>query len=334
MDLLNKHEHTPVVVAELLRYTVAQARGAGQGLRQHRASAAWGRAGAWRGPGGAALLNTHASSLRSLLQWDDGRLAAAVIGELAAVDPAEYERQQNASGEKAGVRSVAAFVRELANRLPRCAAAAGGQHVLPWSAALVAAAARQRQLGSSVTCCLLRPALCRLMANQIALLLPHLGGKAHTLRSGIVHAIGTLLHKAFDASSVVDAADAQGAQARLRSKQQLLDVLCERIRWAGAQPGRGPPARASSAGDSGPRACQQHPVRAAPQGPQLLHARGGAPDLGVPGGEPRHPAGPLEGGHLDRHGCVLPPPRGCCRPGQPARRLGGSSQLPALSQRP
>lgn len=45
--------------------------------------------------------------------------AAAVLGEIAAVDPAEYERQQNASGEKAGVRSVAAFVKEMAAQLPR-----------------------------------------------------------------------------------------------------------------------------------------------------------------------------------------------------------------------
>ena len=45
--------------------------------------------------------------------------AAAVIGEVAAVDPAEYERQQKATGEKAGVRSVAAFVEALAQRLPR-----------------------------------------------------------------------------------------------------------------------------------------------------------------------------------------------------------------------
>lgn len=44
------------------------------------------------------------------------------------------------------------------------------------------------------------PAACRLMANQIALLLPHLGGKAYSLRSAIVHAIGSLLHKAFDRS--------------------------------------------------------------------------------------------------------------------------------------
>ena len=36
------------------------------------------------------------------------------------------------------------------------------------------------------------------MANQISLLQPHLGGKAYCLRSAIVHAIGSLLHKAFD----------------------------------------------------------------------------------------------------------------------------------------
>lgn len=76
------------------------------------------------------------------------------MGELAAVDPAEYERQQGATGERAGVRSVAAFVEECAARLPRFTAA------------------------------------------QFALLLPHLGGKAWSLRCGIVHAIGYLLHKA------------------------------------------------------------------------------------------------------------------------------------------
>lgn len=143
VDALNRFEHTPPLVAELLRYSVAQ--------------------------------------------WDDGRLAAAVIGEIAAVDPSEYERQQNATGEKAGVRSVAAFVEEMASRLPR------------------------------------------LMATQIALLLPHLGGKAWTLRSGIVSSIGYLLHKAFDSASTAEAADAQRA-AHLRSKQHLLDILCERVR--------------------------------------------------------------------------------------------------------
>lgn len=36
------------------------------------------------------------------------------------------------------------------------------------------------------------------MSSQIAVLLPHLGGKAYSLRSAIVHAIGYLLHKAYD----------------------------------------------------------------------------------------------------------------------------------------
>jgi len=110
-----------------------------------------------------------------------------VLADIASVEPAEYERQQNATGEKAGVRSIAAFVEEITSRLPR------------------------------------------VMVSQIALLLPHLGGKAWTLRSAIVTSIGYLLHKAFDASAG-DAADAQGVAARLRSKQHLLDILCERVR--------------------------------------------------------------------------------------------------------
>jgi condensin complex subunit 1 len=143
VDLLNQYEHTPVVVAEILRHSVAE--------------------------------------------WDDGRLAAAVIQEISSADPAEYERQQTATGEKAGVRSIASFVDEVSNKLPK------------------------------------------LMATQIALLLPHLGGKAWSLRSGIVSALGHLLAKAFEPNS--EAKEDQGAvMARLRSKQHLLDILCERIR--------------------------------------------------------------------------------------------------------
>jgi hypothetical protein len=36
------------------------------------------------------------------------------------------------------------------------------------------------------------------MLRQLAVLLPHLGGKAYSLRSAIVHAIALLLHKALD----------------------------------------------------------------------------------------------------------------------------------------
>jgi hypothetical protein len=56
-------------------------------------------------------------------------------------------------------------------------------------------------LGDSALVCVAVFAVCmccRLMSHQIALLLPHLGGKAYSLRSAIVHAIGSLLHKAFD----------------------------------------------------------------------------------------------------------------------------------------
>ncbi len=144
VDLLNQYEHTPPVIAEMLRYSIAE--------------------------------------------WDDGRLAAAVIQDISSTDPFEYERQQNATGEKAGVRSVAAFVDELSSRLPK------------------------------------------LMASQISLLLPHLGGKAWTLRSGIITAIGHLLAKAFDTGDDANKEGQEAVIARLRTKQHLLDILCQRIR--------------------------------------------------------------------------------------------------------
>ena len=145
VELLNQFEHTPTMVAEILRYSVAE--------------------------------------------WDDGRLAAMVIQEIASTDPLEYERQQNATGEKAGVRSVATFIDEVSARLPK------------------------------------------LMATQISLLLPHLGGKAWTLRSGIIAAIGHLLAKAFDgAEDSGEKEDTEATIARLRTKQHLLDILCERTR--------------------------------------------------------------------------------------------------------
>lgn len=140
VDVLNKYEHTPAVVAETLRY--------------------------------------------SIRQFDDGRLAAAVISDIASVEPGEYERQQNATGEKAGVRSIASFVEEMSTRLPK------------------------------------------FMLGQISLLLPHLGGKAWSLRCSIVASIGHLLNKAFEG----EVGNAEAAALRLRSKQHLLDILCERIR--------------------------------------------------------------------------------------------------------
>jgi len=142
VELINVYEHTPPLVAELLRHSVTT--------------------------------------------FNDGRLVGAVVAELSAVDPAEYERQQNATGEKAGVRSVANFIEELAARCPK------------------------------------------LLAGQMALLLPHLGGRAWSLRSGIIAAIGHLIAKAF-----IDVSNESGDQQRLaalRAKQHLLDVLVERTR--------------------------------------------------------------------------------------------------------
>jgi hypothetical protein len=57
--------------------------------------------------------------------------AAAVLGEIAAVDPSEYERQQNASGEKAGVRSVATFIKRMAEQMPKWVVG-GGEGAVEW----------------------------------------------------------------------------------------------------------------------------------------------------------------------------------------------------------
>ncbi len=52
----------------------------------------------------------------------------------------------------------------------------------------------------------------RLVAARVALLMGHLGGRAYSLRSGIVTALGHLVIKAFENVPGEDA-DAQGAQA-------------------------------------------------------------------------------------------------------------------------
>lgn len=58
----------------------------------------------------------------------------------------------------------------------------------------------------------LHAAFCRcpkLVANRISLLIGHLGGKAYSLRSAIITAIGNLIQKAFENVPGEDA-DAQG----------------------------------------------------------------------------------------------------------------------------
>lgn len=50
----------------------------------------------------------------------------------------------------------------------------------------------------------------RLLARQMSLLLPHLGGPSHTLRSAIVTASGILLAKAFEREGGEESASGAG----------------------------------------------------------------------------------------------------------------------------
>ncbi len=61
------------------------------------------------------------------------------------------------------------------------------------------------------------------MAAHISLLAPHLGGRAYSLRSAIVTAIGHLVARAFVAG---DDADAQGAPPIPMLKTQLSALQC------------------------------------------------------------------------------------------------------------
>ncbi|CAG9466088.1 unnamed protein product [Pedinophyceae sp. YPF-701] len=75
----------------------------------------------------------------------------------------------------------------------------------------------------------------RAVASQMALLMPHLGGEAHSIRSGIVSAMGSVIHGALT-STVEDASSASSSlvQAKLQSKQHLLATLMERVRDSSA----------------------------------------------------------------------------------------------------
>ena len=64
-------------------------------------------------------------------------------------------------------------------------------------------------------------------------------GVFHKIKMPSSPASHCILPLALRRNAVADAADAQGAQARLRSKQLLLDVLCERIRQAWPAAGGG-----------------------------------------------------------------------------------------------
>lgn len=66
------------------------------------------------------------------------------------------------------------------------------------------------------------------LANCMASLMPHLGGEAYALRSALVTAMGRLISGAF--SDVAGAPSSSMQQAKLKSKQALLDALVERAR--------------------------------------------------------------------------------------------------------
>ena len=79
----------------------------------------------------------------------------------------------------------------------------------------------------------------RAVCGHVSLLVPHLGGKAHALRSGVVGAMAVLVHKACSDPDAADGGEG-GARdereppsalvARLRTKQHLLETLAERAR--------------------------------------------------------------------------------------------------------
>ena len=50
-------------------------------------------------------------------RFENARLAAALLREVASVDPAEYKRQQ--LSDAVGVRCVGVFISELAERMPK-----------------------------------------------------------------------------------------------------------------------------------------------------------------------------------------------------------------------
>ncbi|KAK9836505.1 hypothetical protein WJX74_001907 [Apatococcus lobatus] len=70
----------------------------------------------------------------------------------------------------------------------------------------------------------------KLVLMNISLLMPHLGGKAYSIRSAIVAAVGHILHKGFpDQLEAGQEEGTPGQAGLLRAKQQLLALLLERV---------------------------------------------------------------------------------------------------------
>ena len=68
------------------------------------------------------------------------------------------------------------------------------------------------------------------MLGKCAILLPFLAHESYTLRSAIVGVMGSIVAGAFSANDEASVEDGPGGpMARLRSKQHVLDLLCERV---------------------------------------------------------------------------------------------------------
>jgi len=206
--------------------------------------------------GVSSQLETVAASLVDALRGRDGAHLPLPLAELAAAVAASYGGDDRLAGEM--LRAVAgADPREYEGSSAAAAAAAsavgasGAGGVVPGEgAAAKAAGAFLVELAERMP---------RTVGGCVALLVPHLGGKAFALRSGIVATMAILVHRAFsdDPGEGEEGAEGEGAnggaggtngggegrnqprersepsavtRARLRTKQHLLDILLERSR--------------------------------------------------------------------------------------------------------
>ena len=196
--------------------------------------------------GVSSQLETVAASLVDALRGRDGAHLPLPLAELAAAVAASYGGDDRLAGEM--LRAVAgADPREYEGSSAAAAAAAsavgasGAGGVVPGEgAAAKAAGAFLVELAERMP---------RTVGGCVALLVPHLGGKAFALRSGIVATMAILVHRAFsdDPGEGEEGEGADGGgegrnqprersepsavtRARLRTKQHLLDILLERSR--------------------------------------------------------------------------------------------------------
>ncbi len=132
---------------------------------------------------GTVLVDASAYCAQAL---SNAKLGKGLVTELAKVDPRDYRAQQQSDAQ--GVKNVAAFFVDMAERLPQ------------------------------------------VMAACLSVVVPHLGGEAYTLRSGIVMVIARILvHHSESGSNAATHAPTGGSEGFLKSKQHLLKVLVERI---------------------------------------------------------------------------------------------------------